>query len=91
MKLMHGNLRALVFDQLGNRSAWRMVMPWTIFTRRDVRKINADVIAGKGRDTSNLSPVSQRILRETTFTAEEINAAYAAARLACSGTSGPPA
>jgi hypothetical protein len=50
------------------------------FTIEDVRRINDDMISGKARDYSKLSPVSQRILRSASFTAEDINRAFAEAR-----------
>lgn len=49
------------------------------FTLEDVRRINQSVIDGKFRDHSGLSPASQRILREATFTAEDFRRASAAA------------
>jgi hypothetical protein len=52
----------------------------TRFTIEDVQQINDDLISGKARDYSNLSPVSQRILRSVSFSAEEINRAFAEAR-----------
>lgn len=50
------------------------------FTVEDVRKINERMKSGKARDHSGLSPASQRILRSVTFSAEEINKAFAEAR-----------
>lgn len=53
-----------------------------ILTREDVRRVNRDVINGKVYNTEGLSPASSRILRESRFTREDINRAFAAARLA---------
>jgi hypothetical protein len=50
------------------------------FTLEDVRRVNRDLIEGKVYDTSGLSPASARIIRESSFTREEINRAYAEAR-----------
>lgn len=54
-------------------------MPRSHFTIEDVRRINQSVITGKFRDRSGLSPVSQRILREAQFSAEDIRRAFAEA------------
>jgi hypothetical protein len=52
-----------------------------ILTREDVRRANHEVISGQVYDTSGLSPASSRILRESKFTRDDINRAFAAARL----------
>lgn len=50
-----------------------------IFTREDVREINQRVIDPM-RHVTKLSEKSQKILRETHFSRDEINQAFATAR-----------
>lgn len=51
-----------------------------IFNVEDVRRVNRDVIAGKANNTTGLSPAASRILRQSRFTREDINRAFAEAR-----------
>ena len=52
-----------------------------ILTLEDVRRINRDLITGQVYNTASLSPASRKILRESKFTRDEINRAFAVARL----------
>jgi hypothetical protein len=57
-----------------------------VFTGDDARRANDDLIAGKNKMPSGLSPVSNRILREFRFSRDEINRAFAEAHRVVSGT-----
>lgn len=50
-------------------------------TLEDVRRVNRDFITGQAHNTAGLSPASQKILRDSKFTRDEINRAFAIARL----------
>ena len=50
------------------------------FTQDDVRQANSDVMARRDRVRAELSPVSTRLLRQSHFSGEEINRAFAEAR-----------
>ena len=50
------------------------------FTIGDVREVNQSRINKKTVDLTKLTPTSQKFIRETRFTAKEINEAFAAAR-----------
>ena len=52
----------------------------SFFSIDDVREVNRNRINKQSVDLSKLTPVSQKIIRETRFTAKEINQAFAAAR-----------
>lgn len=52
-----------------------------ILTREDVRRVNRDMISGQVYNTTGLSPASSKILRESKFTRDDINRAFAVARL----------
>jgi len=55
------------------------------FTQDDVRQANSDVIDHRDRMTVELSPVSTRLLRQSHFSGEEINRAFAEARRLVNG------
>lgn len=50
------------------------------FTISDVREINQSSTDKKSSNMAKLTPTSQKFIRETTFTALDINQAFAAAR-----------
>lgn len=50
------------------------------FTIYDVRKINQNRINRTSSNLTDLTPISQKFVRETRFTGEDINQAFAAAR-----------
>jgi len=50
------------------------------FTISDVREINQSRIDKKSSNVAKLTPTSQRFIRETRFTTQDINQAFAAAR-----------
>lgn len=50
-------------------------------TLEDVRRVNRDFITGQAHNAAGLSPASQKILRDSKFTRDEINRAFAIARL----------
>jgi len=52
-----------------------------ILTPEDVRRVNRDMISGQVYNTASLSPVSRKILQESKFTRDDINRAFAVARL----------
>lgn len=52
----------------------------TFFTINDVREINQSRIDNKSSNLAKLTPTSQRFIRETRFTTQDINQAFAAAR-----------
>ena len=52
----------------------------SFFSIDDVREVNRNRINKQSVDLSKLTPVSQKIIHETRFTAKEINQAFAAAR-----------
>jgi hypothetical protein len=52
----------------------------SFFTVDDVREVNQSRINKQTVDLTKLTPVSQKIIRETRFTAKDINKAFAAAR-----------
>ena len=50
------------------------------FTVNDVREINQSRIDKRSSNLAKLTPTSQKFIRETTFTSQDINQALAAAR-----------
>jgi hypothetical protein len=69
-------------DILRKRSAPQKIMKSIkVLTREDVRRVNRDMISGQVYNTTGLSPASSKILRESKFTRDDINRAFAAARV----------
>ncbi|MDQ1816110.1 hypothetical protein RBA41_22695 [Massilia sp. CCM 9210] len=56
-----------------------------LFTSDDVRQANNDLIARKDKVPAGLSPASKRLLRQSSFTPDEINRAFAEARRVVGG------
>lgn len=55
------------------------------FTPEDVRQANNDLIARKDKVPAGLSPAATRLLRQSSFSPDEINRAFAEARRIVSG------
>lgn len=49
------------------------------FTADDVRQANSDLIARKDKVPAGLSPASTRLLRQSQFSSDDINRAFAEA------------
>ncbi|MEC5162348.1 hypothetical protein ACFDR9_001065 [Janthinobacterium sp. CG_23.3] len=56
------------------------------FTCDDVRQANNDLIARKDKVPVGLSPAATRLLRQSRFSRDEINRAFAEARRLVNGT-----
>lgn len=56
-----------------------------IFSRQDVIEINEKMLTKVRADYFSLSDASQKIVRETSFSAEEINSAFKEARRRLAG------
>lgn len=55
------------------------------FTADDVRQANSDVMARKEKVPAGLSPAAARLLRESHFSGDDINRAFAEARRSVNG------
>lgn len=55
------------------------------FTADEVRQANSDVMAKKAKVPAGLSPAATRLLRESHFSRDEINSAFAEARRSVNG------